>query len=195
MPNTANSNINLGKNIMEARKRHNLSIKALADASNVTSSLLSQIERGIANPSISTMKAISDALQEPLYNFFLPTIENRNQLISRANSRERFFFPSASEIERPDGYECEMLTTKLPSDATMLRTKLPPHSASSLAARTHPEDETGYVEKGTVLLQLGDTFEELFLHDSVSIPAKVPHRWINETDEDVYLILCSSKKN
>lgn len=194
MSNPTNINLDLGKNIMEVRKRHSMSIKALAEAAGVTSSLLSQIERGIANPSISTMKAISDALQVPLYDFFLPTVDNTNKLISRANSRERFIFPSAADVERPDGYECERLTPKYPSEITLLRTKLPPKSASSTAARTHAEDEAAYVESGTVFLQLGDTREELYTHDSASIPAKVPHRWINETDEDVYLILASSKK-
>ena len=186
------ANINLGMNIRDARMRHNLSIKALAEAAGVTSSLLSQIERGLANPSISTMKAISDALQEPLYNFFLPKVQNHEHLITRAASRERFFFPNFSGITRPDGYECELLNRTESGNLTMLRTKLPARSTSSTIARTHTEDEIAFVTQGNVIIQLGDVREILNEEDCIVIPANVPHRWINETDFPVYIIHCSS---
>lgn len=188
-----NTNLDLGRNILEARKSQNMSIKTLAKASKVTPSLISQIERGIANPSISTMKSIALALNKPLYDFFLPTIENGNQLISRANSHRRFIFVESSKVKRPNGYECELLTTKPRSNTTMLRIKLPPHSASNVVPSTHPEDETVFIEKGEVILKIGDSTEELYEHDSVSIPANAPHFWINETNDFVYLISCSAR--
>ena len=45
------SDINIGEKIAQYRKRKGLSIRELAKLANVTPSLLSQIERGLANPS------------------------------------------------------------------------------------------------------------------------------------------------
>ena len=51
----------------------------------MTSSMLSQIERDLVNPSIATLRAISKALDVPLFMFFKE--ENNEELVVRANSR------------------------------------------------------------------------------------------------------------
>ncbi|EPZ54464.1 helix-turn-helix family protein [[Clostridium] sordellii ATCC 9714] len=46
-----------------------MTIKEVANITGVTPSLLSQIERGLSNPSINTLKLISKALDVPLFYF------------------------------------------------------------------------------------------------------------------------------
>lgn len=191
---TFSSQVNLGENILAIRKKHGLTIKELAESVNVSASMLSQIERGLANPSIATMKAIADALEEPLYNFFLPQIENNTFLISRAATRNKYAFHperdgSIHPQQRPDGYELERLSVWDNANFEMLRVKLPPGISSNAIPRLHDDDEIAYVESGTVRIQLGTESEVLNPHDSVCIPARTPHRWINESQEDVSLIL------
>jgi len=54
---------NLGKRIRELRKQKQWSIVQLADASGISKSHVSQIERGeIGNPTIGVMSAIADGL-------------------------------------------------------------------------------------------------------------------------------------
>ena len=188
------SQVNLGDNILSARKKRGFTIKELAERVNISASMLSQIERGLANPSIATMKAIADALNEPLYNFFLPQVENSETLMSRAVTRTKYtFYPEkqTSNIPqiRPDGYECERLSAWRNTNFEMLRVKLSPGYSSNPIPRLHNDDEIAYVESGTVLVQLGSETEELHPHDTVCIPARTPHRWINASDEAVYLIL------
>ena len=189
--------IDLGRNVFNIRKLYNMTIRELAEASGVTASLVSQIERGVANPSISTLKAISDATGEPLYNFFLPSMEEaRDSLINRADSRNRFVLSpvEGGVSDRPDGYVCERITAIKDCSLEMLRISLPPHSANGAKARLHKGDEVSYLEKGTLKLWLGDQLEELHERDSVTIPANTPHQWINESDETAILVLAVSTK-
>jgi transcriptional regulator with XRE-family HTH domain len=50
--------------------------------------MLSQIEKGITNPSLQTLKLISVALNIPLFNFFLEDT-NTEELVVRANQKKK----------------------------------------------------------------------------------------------------------
>ena len=52
----------LGAFIRERRKRANLSLRQLAELTSLSNPYLSQIERGLHQPSVRVLKAISDAL-------------------------------------------------------------------------------------------------------------------------------------
>src|SRR5271165_6613040 len=52
----------LGAFIREQRKRANLSLRQLAERTSLSNPYLSQVERGLHQPSVRVLKAISDAL-------------------------------------------------------------------------------------------------------------------------------------
>jgi transcriptional regulator with XRE-family HTH domain len=52
----------LGAFIHEQRKRANLSLRQLAERTSLSNPYLSQVERGLHQPSVRVLKAISDAL-------------------------------------------------------------------------------------------------------------------------------------
>ncbi|MED2991582.1 helix-turn-helix transcriptional regulator, partial [Bacillus thuringiensis] len=52
------NNINVGQKIMAFRKDAGLTSKRLAELADITPSMLSQIEKGITNPSLQTLKLI-----------------------------------------------------------------------------------------------------------------------------------------
>jgi transcriptional regulator with XRE-family HTH domain len=52
----------LGAFIRERRKQANLSLRQLADLTSLSNPYLSQIERGLHQPSVRVLRAISDAL-------------------------------------------------------------------------------------------------------------------------------------
>ena len=49
--------INLGKKVQDFRNMRGMSLRELAKRAGMTASMLSQIERDLVNPSISTLKA------------------------------------------------------------------------------------------------------------------------------------------
>jgi transcriptional regulator with XRE-family HTH domain len=52
----------LGAFIREQRKRANLSLRQLAEMTSLSNPYLSQVERGLHQPSVRVLKALSDAL-------------------------------------------------------------------------------------------------------------------------------------
>ena len=72
--------INLGKKVQDFRNMRGMSLRELAKRAGMTASMLSQIERDLVNPSISTLKAIAQALEVPMFKFFkedLPQVQMR----------------------------------------------------------------------------------------------------------------------
>ncbi|TKJ02654.1 helix-turn-helix transcriptional regulator, partial [Bacillus cereus] len=81
-------NIDIGKKIEKQRKEKSLTSKELAKMANITPSMLSQIERGSANPSIQTLKVLAKALDVPTFSFLLEDT-NTDDLIVRSHKRKK----------------------------------------------------------------------------------------------------------
>lgn len=65
-----NINTKLGENLKRIRKSRNLTMDVLSNESGVSKSMISEIERGIRNPSVTTLWNIANVLKTPL-NYFL----------------------------------------------------------------------------------------------------------------------------
>lgn len=174
-------NLELGKAIAKFRINKNYNIKQLAEKTNVTSSMLSQIERGISNPSLNTLRVIADALEVPLLSFFTQS-EKSKDLITRADARKKIVFPP------PQNLEYMLLSPDLSGLIEMVLMKIPPVSQSAENPITHIGEEVAYVLEGSIVLHIGDDIETLNTGDSVKIPPGVQHKWENNTDKEVTII-------
>ena len=75
--------IQLGNRLSSLRKRKNMTLDDLSSKSGVSKSILSQIERDLSNPTVTTISRISDALGEKLSDFFLKIeVEEENSIES-----------------------------------------------------------------------------------------------------------------
>jgi transcriptional regulator with XRE-family HTH domain len=63
----------LGDTIRRLRLDKGLPLRAVAERASVSESFLSQVERGIADPSIASLRRIADALDERVASFFTET--------------------------------------------------------------------------------------------------------------------------
>src|SRR6202000_2579522 len=86
----------LGAFIREQRKRANLSLRQLAEMTSLSNPYLSQVERGLHQPSVRVLKAISDAL-----NVSAETLMTQAGLIDAITGEGR----DADEAGRPDAGE------------------------------------------------------------------------------------------
>src|SRR6266508_5913856 len=66
-----NEALELGRQIRRLRRNANLTLDDLAGAARVSKSLISQVERGLASPSINTLRRIAGALEVPIAALFL----------------------------------------------------------------------------------------------------------------------------
>ena len=173
--------VDISKNITEYRKRKNMTIKELANLTGVTPSLLSQIEKGSANPSINTLRQISSVLEVPLFNFFINDVPTES-LVVRKYSRKKIMFPE------DDSFAYELLTPNTKGEIELMLMKIPPQGLSSKEQFSHVGEEVAYVIKGNVRLYLNDSIIDLNCGDSVKILPYSNHKWENVGDYDCEVI-------
>lgn len=93
----------LGEQILRHRKRKKMSLRTLASKVGVTASHLSMVERNLSSPSIDTLRAISNALNTPIFDFLVdldhkdPVVRRSERLQVRLN-----YSPVAYELLVPD---------------------------------------------------------------------------------------------
>ena len=77
----------LGKRLKKRRTEMKLSLRDLAEKTDLTASFLSQLERGLTNSSLKSLQRIADALKVPLL-YFLSDKSNASPVV-RAGQRAK----------------------------------------------------------------------------------------------------------
>lgn len=172
--------LGLGKKIQNHRLNKKFTIKELAEKIGITSSMLSQIERDLVNPSIATLRAISKALDVPLFMFFKE--ERSEELVVKSNSRKSIGLPESNEVRY------ELLTPDTKGSIEFCLMYIPNNTATEEFNQSHQGEEVAFVLKGTVEVIIEDREYILEEGDSIRIPALTEHRWVNFTDEEVKVI-------
>jgi len=172
---------NVGKKIMDSRISKGYSIRELAKLAEVTPSLLSQIERGLSNPSLNTLRAISKSLNMPLFTFFINSV-NVEDLVVRSEERKKITFPEYN------GLELELLSPNLQGAIEFSLMNLPPSSKSTEKLMEHKGEEAAYVVEGTVKLYLNHEIIELNSRDSVRILPHMKHKWDNPYGKNAIVV-------
>ncbi|MDM5225063.1 XRE family transcriptional regulator [Cytobacillus sp. NJ13] len=171
-------NIDIGKKVEKFRKEKGYSSRELAKIAEITPSMLSQIERGIANPSIQTLKVLAKALEVPTFSFLLEET-NTEDLVVRFNERKKMVVENISyELLSPD------FTGTL---ATAIM-NIPPDTSSSEKLLEHKGEEVAYVLEGKIKVYLDEAEYILEAGDSVKIPAYMKHMWENNFDEKAAIL-------
>ena len=176
--------LSVGQAIRSLRKSKRKSLRALAAETDFSSSFISQVENGIASPSISSLEKIAHALGTSLGEFF-NALQAQTALVTRAAERRTITSGwSRAEIASlgPSGagFGLESVLVTMASGGT---------SAKRPVASTR--EEFVYVLEGAVTLTLAD--EELTLEsgDSVTIRAGVARKLSNATSTPVRVIIVS----
>ena len=181
----------IGERLRERRHELGLSLRDLADRLGVSASLISQIERGRANPSVSTLYALVGALDvsldELLFNERRPGQGSAEAAtgggpIQRARARHR--------IRLASGVLWERLTTVSEPGVEFLYVVYEVGGASSPedAFQRHNGHEWGYVLGGTLRVTIGFRDYVLEPGDAVSLDSTTPHRLANAGDVPVHAI-------
>lgn len=106
--------LGIGQKLRNARVEQNLSLRELAAKTEVSASLLSQIENEKANPSVRTLHSLADALDVPV-DYFFPQREEEVQgavdLSERAKSDLTASQLRMEQASAPDG--ADSLATRI----------------------------------------------------------------------------------
>jgi transcriptional regulator with XRE-family HTH domain len=74
----------IGREVRAFRKKLDMTVVELSRLTGLSAGMLSKIERGIASPSLSTLQALSTALQVPITAFFRQLEEQRDATFVRS---------------------------------------------------------------------------------------------------------------
>lgn len=179
----------LGSTIKEIRIDKGMSIKDLAEQVGVSSSLLSQIERGLANPSLNTLRSIAQNLDVPIFSLFLDE-ENNHPMVVRKTDRIRI--TSGESNNRDVELNYDLLSPDMKGAIQLCEMDLGPHKYSSDKLNIHDGEEVAVCTEGSIELHLDVQVIRLDKGDSIRIEKNTPHRWKNPSDGKSAIIFAIS---
>ena len=192
--------VGIGNRLREARESAHISVRELARRMNVSPSHVSQVERGLASFSVRALYNVVNVLDISMDSLFEdggapagaaalphpgapaagdadPLVES--QVVLRAAAR-----PS---IPLAGGTRWERLTPKPEAASEFIEVVYPPNPGATPPGDfiRHSSREYGIVTQGSLTVQVGFDRTVLEPGDSIAFDSVIPHRFWNETAEEV----------
>jgi len=190
----------LGGRIRELRLARNYRILDLAKMTGLTSSMISQVERGGISPSIDTLKKIANALEVSVGYFFE---EEKNPDLTSANLKTQTPEVNASYDQlRPDlnivenspvvheqhrkvlspgkGVNFYLLNPNMDGPIEFIYNVYEPGCGTGKGLYSHPGSECGLILEGELVVTILDKEYRLQKGDSITFDSSKPHSKRNE---------------
>ena len=166
--------MDIGNRIKQLRMKNNLTLEELASRCELTKGFLSQLERNLTSPSISTLSDITEVLGVSLANFF------------KEEKDARIVF--GSEDYYIDESDDSMITWLVPNaqknEMEPVLYELNP-GAESFVVKPHEGEEFGYVLRGNISI--------VNVHDDSEHPLKKGETFYLLGNEEHYIVNRSDK--
>jgi transcriptional regulator with XRE-family HTH domain len=185
----------IGIILRNLRKERRLTGVELSDKVGVSRSLISQIERGSASPSIEVLRRISAALDVPMGTFFeeegngdeaervargnhagLTMQASSKPALIDVHKRLRLMLPQSNLVH-------EMCTPLSNRQIQVIRSTIQPKEGGPAEPFSHPGLEAMYVIAGELTVVVESTEYVLHAGSCLSFESTLPHRLLNHGDE------------
>lgn len=194
----------LGSRIRDLRSAKNLRILDLAKMTDLTSSMISQVERGGISPSIDTLKKIANALEVSVGYFFE---DEETPAAIPPNANPAGALPSAEvpvnyDLLRPDlniveispvvhehqrkilspgkGINFYLLNPNMDGPIEFIYNVYEPGCGTGKGLYSHPGSECGLILEGELIVTILDKEYRLQKGDSITFDSSKPHSKRNE---------------
>jgi transcriptional regulator with XRE-family HTH domain len=173
----------VGSRVKSLREAMDLSLRDLAERTDVSAAMLSQVERGDTSPTLAVAQKIAAGLDLTLSQL-LRLDEDRHVVVVRERDRR---------TRRRRGHRVEELTPPLPGQ----RADVSVHTLAPGATTGAPDDppmhepgsrETAVVLEGEVELFIDGKRHQLADGDTVTYDADLPHHFENNASSEARLI-------
>ncbi len=175
----AQESINVGRRMRALREQNGLSLRALAEACDLSVNAISMIERGESSPRVSSLHLLAQALNVRITEFF--------------ESEDSCSVVLVRKAERPrtgsDGLSLESVGSGIRNQQLEPFVVTVGSRVSSGATIQHPGEEFVHCLRGRLEYAVaGETFM-LEAGDSLLFDAAQPHSFRNTEDEDAEILL------
>ena len=176
----------LGARLRELRSDRGMSLRDVAERLGISTSAVSQIERGVLRPSVNRLLALTGALGVPLADVFgsespalpapIPDTAS-GYTVSRADD--------VLPVDLAGGVVFSRLSPAHTEGVDFFESVYPPHTGGGARGEllVHEGYEVGTVTSGVLTVEFDGERVDLAAGDSITFRCEVPHLIGNETDE------------
>lgn len=176
----------IGARLRTLRNEYGLSIRALAERADISSSVISEVERGKTEPSISTLKRLAAALGTSI-TYFFTTPSQVNGHVIRASARKEISlkYQTAGDDDaegdqrssiKARGVHFEIASPDASEVLEAIYARYEPGASTGDEPYTHEGEEWGMVLSGRFKVTLADEVHFLDAGDSIWFHSNIPHK-------------------
>ena len=176
----------VGELVRTLRERRGLSLRQLATQSGFSPSFISQVEKGQASPSITSLEKIAAVLEVTLAEFFTDAEDSGPRIVTAGQRPNLTSSWSRARVEAlgPTGPGHQLRPLLITFE---------PGGQSGKEPASAFQEEFAFVSEGEITLTLGETVHHLGRGDAVTIPPSTPHRWVNTSREPAQVVLVTAR--
>lgn len=183
-----------GEYLKAIRKERGITLAVLSGEINCTASYLSQIERGLKEPSLPMLRKLSETLNIPMVSLLSPTGAvqpsegNTSYHVTYSDQRDVLVLPQLevkSEIFTPSNNKCSMRGALYTT---------PPGKYSSEGMISHTYDECMFVFSGQATVFVENEAVSLKSGDSIYVYAATKHNIYNCGQDDLVTLAFSDSR-
>jgi len=162
----------IGKKFREARKRMGATLSEVTQKAGCTPAFLSQVERGLTDPSLSMLRNIANALQVNITELFTQSLPEK--VVVKKNERLQIKTPASKVV-------AEVLAPGASTRKMEGRLKIIQPGGGSNGVYCHNGEELGFVIKGSLDLTLNGKEYHLEEGDSFYYDSTYEHGFKNKS--------------
>jgi transcriptional regulator with XRE-family HTH domain len=159
--------LELGRRLRRLRESRDLSMKSLAARAGVSESFVSQVERGMANPSVASLRRLAEALETSVGSLFED--HGGADRLLKASERARLVHPQRR-------WEDFIVTPRASKKLQVILSVIEAGEGSGEEPYAHDSDEECVIVlKGSLEFRVGDDSYLLEEGDSLVFESRIPH--------------------
>lgn len=168
--------------VRDLRKHKHLTLNDLAQRIGRSVGFLSQVERGLSQPTVADLTAICEALEVPTTYFYSLSKPRELSWVTRPDERRTLYYAG--------GITDVLVSPSMSGRFSMLESHLEPGASSGQGHLDDSSEQGGFIIEGELSLWLGEASEPVTLHanDSFQLPPHSPFRYANLSDQPTRIL-------
>jgi len=173
-----------GEKLKALRTANRMTLKDLARKAGCTDAYLSQLERGLGNPSVMILKNVSSALGIKVVDFFLEP-QTEDDVVLKEEDRVNV------DVKREDA-KIQMLVRNVQNKRMQPFYNLIKPGGGSKGSYSHIGEEFGIVLQGKLEINLNGKIYQVKKGETFYFSSQIPHGWSNPGKRKTIVIWVTS---